>query len=92
LTVVESERFKVRLKTITYLIKEDKQSVAVKFAKDLKINIRNLNNSPYKYRKSFYFNDDNIRDMTFKGYTIVYKIDMISDLIIVADIFNRNKP
>jgi hypothetical protein len=29
---------------------------------------------PYAYRKSIYFNDKNIRDLIFKGYTIVFRI------------------
>ncbi len=29
---------------------------------------------PYAYRKSIYFNDKNIRDLIFKGYTIVFLI------------------
>ena len=90
--IIESEKFKLNLQIITKRIKEDKQGVAIKFAKELKIAIVNLNNSPYKYRKSFYFDDENIRDMTYKGYTIVYKIDIQNDILVVADIFNQNKP
>jgi len=92
LKIIESEKFKLNLQIITKRIKEDKQGVAIKFAKELKIAIVNLNNSPYKYRKSFYFDDENIRDMTYKGYTIVYKIDIQNDILVVADIFNQNKP
>ncbi len=90
--IIESEKFKLNLQIITKRIKEDKQGAAIKFAKELKIAIMNLNNSPYKYRKSFYFDDENIRDMTYKGYTIVYKIDIQNDILVVADIFNQNKP
>jgi len=92
LKIIESEKFKLNLQIITKRIKEDKQSAAIQFAKELKVTIVNLNNSPYKYRKSFYFDDDNIRDMTYKGYTIVYKIDIQNDILVVADIFNQNKP
>lgn len=30
---------------------------------------------PLKCRKSIYFDDDNIRDLIFKGYVIPYKVD-----------------
>lgn len=30
---------------------------------------------PYKHRKSIYFDTKNIRDLIFKGYTIVYRIN-----------------
>ena len=35
---------------------------------------------------------DNIRDMTFKGYTIIYRINIKKDLIEIIRIFNKNKP
>jgi len=92
LKIIESEKFKLRLQIIAKRIKEDKPSAALKFAKELKRTIVDLNNSPYKYRKSFYFDDEEIRDMTYKGYTIVYKIDTQNDRLIIADIFNQNKP
>jgi len=31
---------------------------------------------PYKHRKSIYYDDENIRDLVFKGYTIVYMIEV----------------
>ena len=88
--IIESEKFK--RKRIAKRIKEDKPRAAIKFAKELKRTIVDLNNSPYKYRKSFHFDDEKIRDMTYKGYTIVYKIDTQNDRLIIADIFNQNKP
>ena len=46
---------------------------------------------PKKYRKSYYYhNDDNTRDMIFKGYTIIYKI--YDDYINIIEIFNQNLP
>ena len=41
---------------------------------------------------SFYFNDKNMRDMTFKGYSIVYEVNFEKDCIEILKIFNRNKP
>ena len=90
--IIESHKFKLKLQIITNYIKKDKQSASVNFAKDLKKNIKNLNNSPFKYRPSIYFDNENIRDMTYKGYTIIYKVNMQEKAIIVADIFNQNKP
>ncbi|TEY03205.1 type II toxin-antitoxin system RelE/ParE family toxin [Campylobacter sp. US33a] len=45
---------------------------------------------PYKFRKSFIFDDENIRDFIFKGYVIPYKIDKEKDLIIILDIYKEN--
>ena len=38
---------------------------------------------PYKFRKSIYFEDDNIRDYIYKGYVIPYLIDTEEDKIIL---------
>ena len=38
---------------------------------------------PYACRKSIYFNREDIRDLIFKGYIIVYKIDNDKGLITV---------
>jgi plasmid stabilization system protein ParE len=56
------------------------------------VQIKNLPNNPYKFRKSFYFDDENIRDMIFKKYTIVYEIDLDNDMIVILNIFYKNKP
>ena len=86
------EKFEENLKTILEYIAKDKLSASKKFKKDLFEQIKNLSNFPYKYRKSFYFDNDNIRDMIYKKYTIVYEIDLQNDSIIILNIFNKNKP
>ena len=90
--IIESHKFKIRLRVITDYIKKDKQSASINFVKKLKKNIKNLNNSPFKYRQSDYFNNENIRDMTYMGYTIIYKVYLEKNTIVVVDIFNQNKP
>ena len=76
---------------ITDYIKKDKQGASVDFAKNLKKTIKNLNNSPFKYRQSDYFDNENIRDLTYIGYTVIYKVYMDKKTIVVVDIFNQNK-
>jgi plasmid stabilization system protein ParE len=85
-------KFEINFNNILKFIAKDKISASKKFRKDLFEQIKNLQNDPYKFRKSFYFNDENIRDMIFKKYTIVYEIDLVNDMIIVLNIFNKNKP
>jgi hypothetical protein len=51
-----------------------------------------LPNFPYKYKQSIYFDDENIRDMTFKKYTITYEVNLENNTIEILKIFNRNKP
>ena len=73
-------------------IAQDKMSAAENFVNELDNLIGNLPNSPFKYRKSIYFQDENIRDMIYKGYTIVYRINTKKERIEILRIFNKNKP
>jgi len=83
--------FEFNLFKIIDHIAEDKPMASVNFAEELEKMIFNLPNYPFKNRQSIYFNDENIRDMIFKGHTIVYRINISKDIIYVLDIFNRNK-
>ena len=85
------KEFETNFEIIFRHISQDKVPAAKDFKKNLFKQIKNIPIFPYKYRQSIYFEDENIRDMIFKGYTIVYKIDTQKNLIIIADIFNQNK-
>lgn len=88
--IIETQRYKIQLRVITLNIKKDKPQASIKFAKDLKIQINNIPNMPKKYRKSDYYEDENIRDMIFRGYTIIYEI--YENTIEIQTIFNQNLP
>ncbi len=90
--IIESHKFKLRLGIITNYIKKDKVSASINFARNLKETIRNLSNSPFKYRQSDYFDDENVRDMTYTSYTVIYKVYIEEQTIVIVDIFNQNKP
>lgn len=64
---------------------EDKPSAAKAFAKELDKHILDLLQFPYKYRQSHYYEDEHYRDLTYKGYTVIYKIT--EDAIQILDIF-----
>ncbi len=81
----------VNLKKIFEHIAKDKITASRKFKRELFKQIDEIVNFPHKYRKSYYFDDKNIRDMTFKGYTIVYEISTDEKTITILDIFNQNK-
>lgn len=36
--------------------------------------IKAIPGNPFKHRKSIYFENQNIRDLIFKGYTVVFRI------------------
>ncbi len=67
-------------------IAQDSKSRANKFKREIKKLIEDIHHMPYKCRKSIYFDDDNIRDLIFKGYTIVYKVDESKEQITVIGI------
>ena len=92
MTIIRSRRFTVRLLGILHHIAQDKTGASRSFKDQLDKQIRDISNFPYKYRPSIYFDDTNIRDMVFKGYTIIYEVDRQNDQIGIMDIFNRNKP
>lgn len=88
--IVESGQFKQELQTIALRIKKDKQSASIKFVTRLRKLIKSIPDFPYQYRQSIYFEDKQIRDMIFMGYTIIYEIT--NEQIHIITIFNQNIP
>jgi hypothetical protein len=91
MNIIYSPVFEVNFFKVIDKIAEDKPIASINFAEDLEKMIFNLPNFPFKNRQSIYFEDKNIRDMIFKGYTIVYKINLQQNNIYILDIFNKNK-
>ena len=60
-------KFEINFNIIFEYIAKDKLSASKKFKKELFEQIKNLPNFPYKFRKSYYFDDEKVRDMTFKS-------------------------
>lgn len=58
---------------------------AKEFKKELDKKIINIIEMPFMYRQSIYYDDINVRDLTFKGYTIPYLVD--SNVVLILDIF-----
>ena len=85
-------KFEINFNIIFEYIAKDKLSASKKFKKELFEQIKNLPNFPYKFRKSYYFDDEKVRDMIFKGYTIVYEVNLDDNMIIILNIFQKNKP
>jgi plasmid stabilization system protein ParE len=78
------------LKKILEYIAKDKLGASKKFKKKLDEHINDILVFPRKYRKSKYFEDENIRDMIFSGYTVIYEI--FEDRIEILTVFNQNLP
>lgn len=69
------DTFVIRLGKQLDYIALDSPANARRFKTDLLRMIKRIPSNPYKHRKSIYFNDQNIRDLIFKGYTIVFRIN-----------------
>lgn len=89
--IIESKQFKDELRAIAFYIKKDKLSASLHFVQNLRKRIKELRDFPYQHRKSIYFNND-IRDMIYMGYTIVYEINKKQNTLELSSIFNQNLP
>ena len=91
--IIREDTYLSNLEQILEYIAQDSFSKASDFLSKLDNKINNIVNMPYKYRQSSYHNNENTRDLTFKGYTIIYIIDPINETIALIDIFKwTNKP
>jgi len=84
--IIRSKRYTLSLQNIITYISKDSKTRAFNFKNELDKIVNNLVNMPYKFRPSIYFTDENKRDLIFKGYTIVYKIDETQDMITIIGI------
>ena len=88
--IFRTRRYQNQLISILEYIAKDKISASENFHQKLDKQIDSLVNHPFKYKRSFYSNDENVRDMTFNKYTIQYKVYQHKSSIL--KIFNKNKP
>lgn len=72
--IVFKDTFLKRLENQIDYISKDSPKRARKFKNDLLSKIKEIPANPYRYRKSIYFDDKEIRDLIFKGYTVVFRI------------------
>ena len=78
------------LNDIESFIALDSLERAEKFKNDIIDKIGSLDFMPKRCRKSTLANDESIRDLIFKGYIIVFKIQ--NDTIKVLYIYKENEP
>lgn len=69
------DSFIVKLNYQLNFISKDKPKASRKFKNDVLDLLKQVELMPYKHRKSIYFDDENIREVVFKGYKFIYKID-----------------
>jgi plasmid stabilization system protein ParE len=85
--ILRKKEYSTALKRILKYISKDSKNRALNFRSQLDKKINNLDNFPFKFRQSRLHSDENVRDMTFKGYSIIYFVEEAKDRISVVDIF-----
>ena len=70
-----TKAFKDKLNRQVLYISKDKPQAARKFKNDLIEHIRQIPIMPYSHRKSIFLEREDVRDLVFKGYIIVYRIN-----------------
>lgn len=64
-------------------IAADKPGAARQFRKDVLHEIKKIARQPFAARKSVFFEDDNIRELVFKGYLIIFRLNIKENTILV---------
>ncbi len=75
MNVLSSDFYREQLKEATELIKKQSESDASGFVMYLDTIIINMHTKLKKYKKSIYFDNENIKDIQNQGYTIPFYID-----------------
>jgi plasmid stabilization system protein ParE len=76
-----SKSFFDKLNNQIEYIASDKPYAARKFKSDILKIIKEIPNHPLSFRKSIFFDRDDIRDLVYKSYIIVYKINYVENSI-----------
>ena len=83
--------FNYDLKDIVDFISKDKPITARKFKIELIKSIKKDLLLPFHFKKSKYFEDENIRDYVFKGYTSGYEINTKQNYIVIFAFIKHKK-
>ncbi|MGM0624069.1 MAG: type II toxin-antitoxin system RelE/ParE family toxin [Campylobacterota bacterium] len=89
--VVATDAFGTELDAVLDYIAQNNPNVAQEFKDALELKIDDLTFMPFKNKKSLYFDDENIRDMVYKGYTITYFIDEKNGYLVILGILKYKK-
>ncbi|MFA6789244.1 MAG: type II toxin-antitoxin system RelE/ParE family toxin [Arcobacteraceae bacterium] len=85
--IIRDEFYLSKLDEIIDYMASNTLVTAISFLDKLDRKIENLTNMPFKFRQSYYYKDEKIRDLIFKGYTIPYLVDKQKEVIVILDIF-----
>lgn len=72
--IIEPEALNDLIAIYKYISAQDSKNKAAKFTNELKETLSSLSTMPHRCRQSFYADQDNVRDLIYKGYIIVFQI------------------
>jgi len=83
--------FSLKLADQVEFIARDKPIAAKTFKREVLNSIKGIGDMPFKNRKSIYFEDENIRELIFKAYKIIYRIKSDKNIIEVFGFIKEEK-
>lgn len=72
--IVEPEAISDLMAIYKYISEQDSKNKATKFTNELKETLSSLSTLPHRCRPSLYMDHIDVRDLIYKGYTIVFQI------------------
>lgn len=87
-----SSLFREQLYDQVQFISKDKPEAARNFKDQLLSEIKNISAFPYSYRKSVFFDNEQIRDLIYKGYVITFRIKTTEKVIEVFGFHKYTDP
>ena len=86
MNILSSELYKKQLKEAVELIKKQDESSVNNFELYLQTIIINLQTKLKKYKKSIYFDDENVKDIQNQGFTIPFYVDEKNNVYVLLGI------
>ena len=87
--ILTSEVFQRELKEILESIAQEDYEAAKKFKMYLDTIIINMSSKEKKYKKSIYFDNDDIKDIEFQGCVIPFLVDKSNTAYIILSITKK---
>lgn len=89
MNIVSSKLYEEQLKEILVTISYEDDQVAKKFKMYLDTVIMNISSKEMKYKKSIYFDNENIKDIEFQGCVIPFLVDRENTSYVILGITRK---
>lgn len=90
MNILTSKLYEKQLKEILEILMKDDYKAAKNFKMYLDTIIINMATKVKKYKKSIYFDDENIKDIEFQGCRVVFLVDKSNSCYILLGITKKS--